>query len=164
MVIQFKNITQNQWMQIPFLSLVCYLRCHSKILLQTVLTIKLQKSQQTDTVCVYGQQQYSVYYVILQGVNIHFHTGILCFRLGSDHTTNHINGTCGGKGSPANHQRLAADIAERGWMELHWGRHLQSVYVRKMGWMCCKDGKSSNATEPWFISPGETHCRTVLLN
>lgn len=44
--------TQHVHVQIPLLSIVCYLSCHSNILLQTVLTNKLQKSQQIDTVCV----------------------------------------------------------------------------------------------------------------
>lgn len=40
--------TQHVQVQIPLLSIVCYLSCHSNILLQTVLTNKLQKSQQID--------------------------------------------------------------------------------------------------------------------
>jgi len=34
--------------RLPSLSIVCYLSCHSNILLQTVLTNKLQKSRQID--------------------------------------------------------------------------------------------------------------------
>lgn len=45
------KITQHVHAQITLLS-ICYLSCHSNVLLQTVLTKKLQKSRQIDTVCV----------------------------------------------------------------------------------------------------------------
>lgn len=47
--------------QIPLISIVCYLSCHSNVLLQTVLTNKLQKSRQIDRHsvcrCSMGEQQ-----------------------------------------------------------------------------------------------------------
>lgn len=58
-------------MQIPLLRIVCYLSCHSNILLQTVLTNKLQKRKQIDrySACpvVWGTAVLMVYYSILQG-------------------------------------------------------------------------------------------------